>query len=861
MAHTADYPSCEEEPIRRLGLVQSYGCLLLSDPSGTRIADASANAEAMLRLPACPIGVLLRELLPGWRPEAANSRSPAPVALAGPRGATGWVALAHRSDEAFIIEFVPRKEEPQPGFAFSGFSAPDNLYRCASEAVSAVRAITGYDRVMAYRFDRDGCGEVIAEERRPEMVPFLGLHFPAADIPAQARALFAQVSVRLLADVSARPAAMIAAGEAPDLGLAALRQPSAMHVEYLQNMGVRASMTLPVVVEGRLWGMIACHHRDARLLGLGAQRAAVGMVGTFRQAVRAATERRQRRANAHVAAVREAWLSRDAGRVLSGAAGVAAATGADGAAIVCGRTIHALGCTPGPDWIDAFLATAEARKAAPGAAIAHERRLQVGPGVDPAAGVLAVRSRLPDCWLLAFRKPVVQEVFWGGDPTEPGTVDPKTGRAGPRKSFAVWRELSSDAARPWEAQEIEALIAIADSLPSRGLEAIARKEFDEVSLGVEADQAMRTLVLGLVPDGTAVMLTRASDLGEAAILHASRSFMETFGLAGEDLAGRAPAALAQRTHLPVDLLTGVGPDEREVETWSAQAGMRRLRVRRERVGYGRTASGFTEITSLTLHDVTHAARTIDALQAAMRQALAAQETAGALMRNMSHEMRTPLNAIIANAELIKGELLGAVGDEAYREAAADIAAAGSHLLQVVSNALEAARLESAQTALADAVIDLAEPVDQAVRLGHALAAEKQIRILWSRPDLGPWLADATAVRQMALNLLSNAIKFTPRNGEVEVTLATHASGDALIRVRDTGMGIAPEDMPRLFRPFSQLDPRIDRRHGGAGLGLALVKALVTLHGGAVSVESEPGRGAAFTLTFPAWRRRWTACAS
>ena len=283
-----DLTECAREPIHLLGSVQSHGALLaLAEPDLT-IAVASANTAAVLGVaPEALLGLPVADILGAEQArqlhEAASDDDSVaaivPVQLEERETGYQLEASVHRGDGLVICEFEPPADQP---FRFSSFypGARRALLRLegtrtvaglCQAAVRQVRAFTGYDRVVAYRFDGDGPGEVIAEDVAPGWEPWLGLWFPAIDVPPQARRLYLQNWIRVIADVDDHGAALIPplrpGTQRPlDLSGSALRTVSSYHLEYLRNIGVRGSMSVSLIKDGRLWGLIACHSGTPRRL-------------------------------------------------------------------------------------------------------------------------------------------------------------------------------------------------------------------------------------------------------------------------------------------------------------------------------------------------------------------------------------------------------------------------------------------------------------------------------------------------------------------------------------------------------------------------------------------------------------------
>lgn len=228
----------------------------------------------------------------------------------------------------------------------------------------------------------------------------------------------------------------------------------------------------------------------------------------------------------------------------------------------------------------------------------------------------------------------------------------------------------------------------------------------------------------------------------------------------------------------------------------------------------------------------------------------ANATKTAFLANMSHELRTPLNAILGFSEIINTEALGPAARDKYRDYAGDILTSGKHLLSLINDLLDIAKIEAGKLEVTPQWVDASRAVRECVHLMETRAGEGGVALSWSVATDAPRLfADERALRQILFNLVSNAIKFTPQDGRVEVRVARH--GDfAVLTVEDTGCGIPKDQIDRVFLPFEQIDNRYAATAGGTGLGLTLVKALSELHGGTCSIESDVGQGTQVHVRFP-----------
>ena len=217
---------------------------------------------------------------------------------------------------------------------------------------------------------------------------------------------------------------------------------------------------------------------------------------------------------------------------------------------------------------------------------------------------------------------------------------------------------------------------------------------------------------------------------------------------------------------------------------------------------------------------------------------------------MSHELRTPLNAINGFSEILTSELYGPLGDSRYKGYANDILMSGQHLLDMINDILDMAKIEAGKMGIQRQYIDPVDPVDAAVRMIRRKAEDAGIQlILDTEDDLPEINADHRAIRQMVLNLVSNAVKFTDKGGRIAVTIRRR---DNVMRfaVTDTGIGIPEEDLPRLAKPFEQVNDNSNRNHEGTGLGLALTKSFAEMHGGKMTIASKVGRGTTVAFYLP-----------
>ncbi|HVQ32890.1 MAG TPA: GAF domain-containing protein [Lysobacter sp.] len=467
---------CAREPIHLSGAIQPHGYLLSCTLPDWTVRQASANVADLLDMPATEvIGRSLREhvaddvleplleaidlLEPGASPQRAaigNIGTLAHLCDIGVHVANG---LVHLELEPRAVTSTRQTPTVVAQRMIARVTAAPDMRGFHQRTAEEIRQLTGYDRVMVYRFRHDDAGEVIAEARADDMEPFLGLRYPASDIPPQARALYVRNRIRVIPDAHYAPVPIVPGrddqGAPLDLSQHALRSVSPVHLEYLRNMGVAASMSISIICGGRLWGLIACHHREPRLVPP-ALRAAADMFSLFvSMRVSAAEQALVSQQEEHARAVRERLALRlsgpdDVSIALAKALPlVAEMLPVDGVALRIDGQWQAHGRTPALAGLSRALEWARARGVERLPHAAQAQAWAMPDANDGLAGVLAIPFGRRDDWLLYFRCEQVEDVVWAGDPTKPMVPTDDGVRIAPRKSFSSWRETVRGQSLPW----------------------------------------------------------------------------------------------------------------------------------------------------------------------------------------------------------------------------------------------------------------------------------------------------------------------------------------------------------------------------------------------------------------------------
>ncbi|WP_043832114.1 ATP-binding protein [Muricoccus aerilatus] len=479
---------CEREPIHIPGSIQPHGHLLAFGAEDLQLLHASAASEAVLATDlAVAFGEPIERVLPNdWvkvlRPKLRGLPSVGPMQLGRFRATSGaaFQAVGHRSPDGQVVlelEVEGDDEGPEarstlealyPGvrdaYARLGRVATPELL--AATTAAAVRRITGFDRVLVYRFEDNWDGTVIAEDRNERLPSYLGLRFPASDIPAQARRLYELNPQRLIADAGYSPVTILQAEDGPplDLTFSSLRSVSPVHLEYMRNMGTPASMSVSVIRgDGRLWGLVSCHHATPRRVSFAARNACDLVAQMFAVRIAAREEMAHAEARARLKGLEGRLLARmaEAKHFVDGLMAVPRdlleLTGAEGAAVLTEGACVLTGRTP-PEAevrrIAAWLAERGMEEVLESGALS-ELLPSAEAIADTASGLLAVSiSKLHPSFVLWFRPELVRTVKWGGDPRKP--ADPTPSRLHPRRSFAAWAETVRQRSAPWSAAEVEA---------------------------------------------------------------------------------------------------------------------------------------------------------------------------------------------------------------------------------------------------------------------------------------------------------------------------------------------------------------------------------------------------------------------
>jgi len=509
-----DLTNCDREPIHLLGAIQPGGYLLAVSTDWI-IARVSKNVRDLLGYdPEELIGNPLADYVPGallhdLRNRVSYLSAPDMVerlfgAKIGPSSQAFDIAL-HFSAEQIVVEIEPGTSQAADASnsvraMMARLDQTKDMKAFYREGVRQIRALLGFDRVMIYKFAASGAGEVVAEAAKPGIGSFLGLHYPASDIPRQARALYKRNLVRIIRDVNSDPVPVVpvldASGRRLDLSLSILRSVSPIHIEYLKNMGVAASLSISIIVDDELWGMFACHNYSPRsptferrsLCELFAQMFAMRLESRERRQI-VEYERRARDISDQLlgAVASDETLLNDPdwlGDILT------SAIPANGVGVWINGNYAFSGVTPPTEDFRRIVRALNGTAAGRVYTTDHIGSLidDAAKFADRVAGLLAIPiSRSPRDYVILFRSEMKQSVRWAGDPHKPVEYGPNGPRLTPRESFAEWKELVEGHSEPFTTSEqrvaetlratlIEVVLRLADEAAAERHQSTARQE-------------------------------------------------------------------------------------------------------------------------------------------------------------------------------------------------------------------------------------------------------------------------------------------------------------------------------------------------------------------------------------------------
>lgn len=728
--------NCADEPIRFPGAIQPHGALLTLREPDLQIVQVSANVASLFNHPPeTLLGQPLDTLL-----GADNARTVQQIAsqlnfidapaLHVTLNGSEFEGLLHRHQGVLVLEFEPRYEHFQPksvngrasnlGKMLQRLQSAKTLQALYEISVSEIQAMTGYDRVLIYRFEEEGHGQVIAEASAPSMELFNGLFFPASDIPEQARELYRTNWLRIIPNADYEPVPLLPklhpdTGQPLDLSFATLRSVSPIHCQYMKNMGVLSSMSISLMKGDKLWGLISCGNREPLHVpnDLRTTCQTIGQVLSLQiSAMEALDISRQREEKVEALNTLNQAMSASADTVFDGLAQCPQVLMdlvlAGGVAIIEGQQLHRYGNCPEPAQIRALHKWLQ--DTGQPVFASHHLSAVYPPAADyqpVASGVLAMSLPKPvDNGVLWFRPEVKENIQWSGDPQKPLALEKSDAglRLRPRTSFEIWKVEMAGISTKWSSGDRFA----------------------------------------------------ANDL--------------------------------RRSALENDLARQV--------------------LREQQAVHARD-----ELVAVVSHDLRNPMTVISMLCGMMQKAFSSDG---------AHTSRRISSAI-----------------DTMQQAAA-------RMNVLLEDLLDTSKIEAGRYTVKPVPLDVSQILEEAYALLAPLAQEKGVDLSFNAEPGLQINADPERLFQVLSNLIGNAIKFTPRQGKIGISAMSNGE-EIVFAVRDSGEGIAPDQLPHVFDRYWTLT---ENNPTGSGLGLYITQGIVKAHGGRIEAESELGRGSEFRFTVP-----------
>jgi light-regulated signal transduction histidine kinase (bacteriophytochrome) len=849
---------CEDEPIRVPGSVQQHGFFLLVDGLFEKVLVASENAERFLNLPMklilgaqvdAIVGRELNLVLGALRSPIRGSQQKELHALVTYLGAfrigdEQFSVMTHSIGSNRALEFEQQDRLVGPEMmnaVITNFVATlerlENEQDLCDALAEQIAELTEFDRVMLYSFNEEGHGTVLSEVNNGRLPRYLGLRFPASDIPKQARELYVLNTTRIIPNAAYEPSPLAGATTRQvsqlDLSLSVLRSVSPIHLQYMRNMGTAASMSVSIVLGGKLWGLVSCHTTEPKTVPYLIRSAcdmltkmAVTRLATFQASARLKELvhfHQAQRDLLTILASEQNYLAALTGQ----SARLMTIANASGAAVLVDGKFSSAGMVPDGDALERlskWLDEDENREI-----FASSYLESVLPWTESirgvASGLMAVRiSSVRRRYVLWFRPEVVSTVRWAGEPVKQVTADMQLT---PRASFNQWKEIVHGRSEPWTLTEIESAADFRTALITVGL----HRAEEAIELGEARFQRLtQALPVKVFTADDSGRLTYVNERWLESGLNPSGLWFEQVLLRQEDAEmslrlWQECVATGKNFEAEVRLAEVRRPGgENGAERWNFARVVPFQRAGAKRAGWIGTFVDLTESREREL-----------AMRMTEKLALT-----GRMTSVIAHEINNPLEAITNLMYLLRGEVTA-------NDAAVDYIDQVESELERISGVTKQTLRWNRETGKPES-FDLRLLVDEVLRLFAGKIRNKQIDVR----QVGG-VADGTPIagwgvvgqiRQILANLISNAIDAVPMHGGIVIRLLAR-DGETGFSVEDNGSGMTKAMQSRLFEPFFSTKGDL-----GNGLGLYISHEIIVRHKGRIEVESDEAKGTTMTVWFP-----------
>ncbi|WP_026915755.1 ATP-binding protein [Christiangramia portivictoriae] len=483
-----DLSSCEKEPIHIIGTTQSHGLLIASNVKTGQITQVGENAGAIIGVDSEDLlklnisEVLSSEVLQKIN-ESLQKDERLEVTETSLNG-QNFIIIPHISGDSLVLDIEPVHQKKDT-FNFQNelssllntLAASKDAQQLCQDAADLTREIFEYDRVMVYKFDDEWNGKVIAEAKKEDLETFLGLQYPASDIPKQARQLFFKNKVRIISDVNYAPVKITPmldpSGDPLDISKSKLRGVSPIHIEYLQNMGVGSSLTAALISNGKLWGLLACHHSEAKFINYYQRQTCEFLIQIFSNELSLKSSNKYIQKLEEIEEVANSLMDQVIRQdsikkgLSQSETNITSLMNASGAAIVLDGKIKLVGDAPTKKEVKSLIKKFLSKKT--DKVFQTKNLLKFYPEAKAftrnGSGILSTRlGNDHKNYIIWFRPEVIQQVSWGGDPNNKAQYDAEKERLTPRKSFEKWTEELSGVSKVWEDYEINGAKKLSENI-------------------------------------------------------------------------------------------------------------------------------------------------------------------------------------------------------------------------------------------------------------------------------------------------------------------------------------------------------------------------------------------------------------
>lgn len=848
------YPDCSQIPVRFVNHIQNFGILLGIDKESHLIAHVSENIEKTFGIPSPSLlgkSIFSSELAPPLKmiahliqQDTQKLSSEEPVYTD-----EDHELLFHKHDKYHLFEwlFFKKKQENE---MYDQYRKIATLYDSVRKGgintdrlqyiCEKLKSIFLFDKVLIYRFRSDQHGEVVGEAKEEGMDNYLGLRFPASDVPPQVRETYLLNPLRYIQNALDSPVKILSLSRQPEIDLTdcLLKGVSPVHQDYIKAMNLTTTLSLGLIVQNKLWGLLCFHHRTAKdlpyqdrfLIKFFAQLLSM-LIEIHEDEAKINLELEVKKKLLHIAHFEDSKPKDFIDIFITFATKLLKILNADGCCISYQGKIKATGTTPPLEFIRGLIGWLAEGPLLDSEYFCTDHLLKKYPQVKDyinfSAGILAYRlSPRKEEMIVWFRSDQITKVNWGGNPDRAQEVN-SSGALHPHRSFSLYVETVYGRSVPWLPDEIITANEIQDFMKK----VIIERLFVEKKI-IEGEVLQFQMAVDTVNNGIFILSPDKN------ILWCNSYFAKFFQEQG-DIQGHNFISVLQRSH--ADYLFS-NLDETEVKEWEHE------------IGFGESPKKFL-MFHLNLYTIDligekryiGVAYDITKLKETAEMLKKVNEQKDNLLRMAAHDLRNPLASILMSASILKSQN---VKTDAARQLNEIIERQGQSMLALLNEFLDISVIESLNLNVKKELTNLQNFFDEITSSNKILFDSKRIHLeTLFRFETQEAFIDRIKIKQVIENLLSNAIKYS--YPDTTVVFKAHATKNQLnVEVEDQGLGIPLEEQKRIFLPLANLSPKPTGNESSTGIGLSICKRMIQSLNGEMGFTSTPQKGSIFYFKIP-----------